>query len=725
MLGAILLADPVPRRDELLTNWGRMYYLPERDVNHYITGVAVALGLSLLLAWVWGAIFASGGTRRSRRFFVGAAALKWGVAVGTILLFLSRWASARTGVISGRPVSRSDLVAFAAIGLSTLAAAAPWELLRRPGPKSLTHEDPDGRSRSPDGPVSDTGWQLRSRRYSMLDFVAPAVIFVVTYVPAWRPLAGRFFLTDGFLHWDYYAMGPALAFRSGDALGTDYYAMYGLGWPAVFGLLSPWVPLSYGRMIQISSLYACLYFFGVYLLFRLLLRRPWLAAAGTGLAMLHLFLGMGTAVTWVLPSLTVLRWAFDVWCFIALVQHRNTGRRIWAVAAGVLVGLAVVFSTDTGLYLGAAVVFYWLCVAWGGRNPTFRPMDVVWALAGAAATLAAGLAVAARGTIFDGAFWNGWLEPLRDYRGGYFQVPLATFPDDFTVACFAVLVFTYLAIAGGCLTKVLYRRAGRLDLFSGMFAVYGLMNLIHFVGRSAAPTFFRLGLPMVFIMVLAGGHAYSRAEAAIAERWGRRGRFAVPACVFGGLAMATLLALFAAPAALLLNPVQAYPNLVSRALRGPQEEGLCMLAAPQDICGLPPEFKATATQVQAIAGRLETLGSQGKSVAIIDESGSIFYLASGQSPFGRYPRIFFNMYSQRNLRRVAGSLTTKRPDYVLTRMPLESADPGFGTWAYFGLGPRADTPHPDSWATLLDLVHSNYRLDERLEPFELWVLRAS
>jgi len=719
-LAAVLVVKPPLRRTELLTQWGRAFYFPERDVELYIAGVLVALGIGLAFTWVWGRIFAAVGGHGSRRIAVGALAVRSAVAVVATAWFLSRWMQARTALVAGQEVSGTHLAVFALIGFLTLAAAAPVELLlrRRSPAAKVDHRLGSGREKAKVGPPGRL-------RFSALDIVVPLLIFALIYVPDWRQLSGRFFLRDGLLHWDFYAMGPALAFHHGKALGTDFYAMYGLGWPTFFGLLSRWVPLSYGRMMQIGVLYACLYFAGVYLLLRLLLRRPWLAAAGTGLAMLQLVLGAGTEVVWVLPSVTVLRWAFDVWCFIALVMHRTTGKRIWAVAAGALIGLAVFFSTDTGLYLAAAAAFYWLCTAWVGGDRAFNPRDVAWCLAAAAGTLAAGMAVAARGTLFTGDFWSGWLEPLGDYRGGFAQAPLATVPDWPAVACFVVLFFVYLAFAGHSLARVLYRRAGSRDVLIGTFAVYGLMSLIHFVGRSADNTLLRLSVPLALILTVAGGQAYTRAEAGARERWGKRGHARVLFPVLGLVTAVALAALLVAPRSVLLDPVKAYPNLLSRVVRGHEPDGLCLMAEPRDICGLPKVLEEPALQFQSIAGRLNRLSRENRSLAIIDETGSLFYLASGSAPFGRYPRVFVNMYTKQNERKVADSLTHQRPQYVLTLTQLEATDPNSEGWRYFGAGSGSNSPYyPDTYANLLNQIHEDYRLQDRVGPFELWALRT-
>ncbi len=693
ILALVLLTDPPAPDSDRLTAWGRMFFVPEREVDIYVAGVVATLGLCLLLALTWGALFGSTERRLPRLLMAETLGVRCVVATGATLGFLGLWTSARTGLAAGND---APVPAFVLIALVTLAAAFPFELLLPGGPDSAPAAVPEEPELRP------------ALRFSVLDILVPALIFVLVFVPAGRQLAGSFFLADAFFHWDYYAMGPALAFSRGGTLGTDVYTMYGAGWPAVFGMLPP---ISYGRMIQLSTLYACVYFSGVYLLMRLLVRRPLLAAAATGLAMLQLFLGMSDAVVWVLPSLTVLRWAFDVWCFAALVQYRNTRRPVWAVLAGAAVGAALVFSTDTGLYLAAALTFYAICAAWGDREAAPRVRDAAAGAVAALVVLLAGLAVAARGGIFKGEFWSGWLEPLRDYRGGFAQVSFEAGPSGFTVACFAVLAVFYLAIAGRCLARVLYRRAGPSDLFSGMFAVYGLMNLMHFVGRSVDGTLPRLILPLIFLLAALGGDAYSRAEHLRVR------------IVTAAVAVALLAALLLGPSSLLLDPVRAYPSLAAQLFRGEEPDGLCLME--KDVCGLPEEFAGTVDRFQAVAGRLETLEEQDRSVAIVDESGAILYLASGQKPFGRYPRMFLNMYTKKNLNRVIAALAGEKPDYVLTRMPLEASDPDFDNLGYFGIGPRPDTPYPDAWVQLLDDVRRGYTLEEELAPFELWVRRPS
>jgi hypothetical protein len=120
------------------------------------------------------------------------------------------------------------------------------------------------------------------------------------------------------------------------------------------------------------------------------------------------------------------------------------------------------------------------------------------------------------------------------------------------------------------------------------------------------------------------------------------------------------------------------------------------------------------------------LSREGGSLAVVDETGSLFYLAGGSPPFGRYPRVFINMYNKQNERRVTQAFIQERPHYVLARMPSEAGDPDLSTWTkYFGPGPRAySVYYADTYTNLLSLIHGRYQALERVGPYELWEVRA-
>jgi hypothetical protein len=420
----------------------------------------------------------------------------------------------------------------------------------------------------------------------------------------------------------------------------------------------------------------------------------------------------------------MMRCPFDVWCFIALILHWRSKRRLWAVAAGTATGLAVVFSTDTGLYLGAACGFYWLGLLWLEGDKRSRVKDIFSFGASSIGVLLAALLLAGRGRIFSSAFIRGWLESLLEFGGGFAQLPMATVPNAVTMVAFVVLFLSYLVFVAFALTRLLHHRARHVEVFNGFLAVYGLLFLLHFVGRSGDYTPFRLWIPLALILLNLAGRAYGHAGSYVRSRWGEARRYRVLVrlpYLAVGLAAAVLLA---APRSWLVEPILAYPNLVASRVLGSQPDGLCLLIEPKDICGLPVKLEGTAIEFRAIAGRMASLRESGKTFAVIDEAGPLFYLAADAVPWARYPRPFVSLHTKEKLAAFSDSFRRDPPEYLLTRMQLDRANPIFDRWpiVQFGLGPNPETPFGDAWDELGSAIHQLYRLDQTIPPFEIWRL---
>jgi hypothetical protein len=715
-LTAVLVVEPPAKPVNELTDYGAYIFTPEHDVPLYLGGVAFALLLGVTLTSAWNRRLRSVRGPVSEGVLYRLLLFQVAVAVGGTAFYLNQFLNARTLLQQGSEIPRSFLGSLAAIGAVSLGAAfTGWTFGRK---KS-------GEPKSQKVPEEADGVAQPRLRWHLLDLAVPTGIVLLIYVPFWRHMAGRAFMEESLFHWDFYVMGPALAFSHGEALGSEVFSMYGLGWPLVFGGLSSWIPLSFGRMIQIGSIYACLYLAGVYLLLRLLVRRPALATLGTGLVALQFFLGGRDVVIWRFPSLTVMRWAFDVWCFLALVLYWKSKNRVWAVAGGAAVGLAVVFSTDTGLYLTAACGFYWLCTL-GLRGDRVQPLiDAVSSGAAALVVLLTGLLIAGRGQVFNASFWKGWLESVLEFSQGYAQLPLATFPNGITVISFAVLFFLYLTVVVYSLARLLHKRALHFEVFNGFLAFYGLLNLLHFVGRSGDYTPFRLFIPLVIVLTNLAGRAYGPVVSYVQRRRGdeRRFRFllrSLPYAVTG----VVILGVVATPSWLLLDPLRAYPNLISSTIEGAPAEGVCVMLEPKDICGLSPKLEDKTDDFRAIADRLRGFNLEGKSFAVLDEFGSFLSLASDAPPWGRYTRPFTSIYQKQHLKQYLDSLRSDSPDFIVSRMMLENDSSTSEDWpiTVSRLGPGPDSPYADMWDEFNAVVHDLYRLESTMPPYGIWRL---
>ena len=533
----------------------------------------------------------------------------------------------------------------------------------------------------------------RAPRLNPVDVLFPVALVAAVFAPAWGQLTGFTYQLDAMLHWDYFAMGPATAYLRGAALGTDVNTFYGLGWPMLFSALSPVYALSYQHMVAVNVVVTCLYLVGVYAFLRLLLHSTaWAATGATLVLVFHMFARSAAAFApyWGFPSLGVLRWSFDVWAFIALLLFQRSARARWAVVAGAVLGLAVVFETDTGLLLALASAFFWgaeLFVS-SDRRQLVRPLVASMATAGGVLVL--GLVLASRGTLLHAAFWKGWLANLLETSSGFSLEPITTGVGRRVVIAFVIVSGTYLVIVGRVLVLTARRRASELDVVAGALALYGYVVLLYFLGRSTPYNFVRATIPFALITAILGAKA---TRAVLADR---------PATARAvGLA-----SVVAALAVLVANPFfrayerrEALPGHVAGT--AVPDAGLCLLERPRDICGLPETLRPAAANTAAIARRLRELAPGDRTVAIFDQSGPMFHLAAGTRPWGRYNPYFISLARRAQLDEVVADFRRHPPDVVMFR--------------------AGDQPlFADILTELRNVTSERFVLDSTIGGFEIW-----
>jgi len=188
---------------------------------------------------------------------------------------------------------------------------------------------------------------------------ALVVAFLCLYISDMAYHSGLNYQLDNYTHWNGYAMFPALAYRTGGALITEHYVQYGVGWPLVLAGLSHFVPLSYKLELQVGVIWGCIYYAALFYFLQTLLRKTSWAMAGLFFTLfLQCFGGMVGTHKWWLPSGTVLRYSVDMLFFLACLLHARSGKFWWGFIAGALLGCALLFATDTGIYLLVCFLFY-------------------------------------------------------------------------------------------------------------------------------------------------------------------------------------------------------------------------------------------------------------------------------------------------------------------------------------------------------------------------------
>lgn len=731
MLSSFLLWGPAAVTSEALsayTESGAGLFRPEHDLVIYLVGCVTACGLIVGLAALGSRrqLRAEGSPnqlqprdrteddaevpmrRAERELGVRVIGQRWAQVLVCLVLF-----SVHLGLVlitqqflppaGGQwfwPVAVSLLV-LPVLSICVAFLEGPGSWLRCPSWPGLRLHD------LPDLPLGRLGpWP---------DLLVVLCLIVVIYVPRCAELAGRLFTAEYLHHWDFYAMGPTLAFHYGKALGTEAYTQYGVGWPLLFDRLSPLVPISYSNMIHVAVVYCCAYFIGVYAFLRYLLRsRLWAAAGVCSAVALQLFSGTDS-VLWQYPSSTVLRSPLDIWCFICVLCHSRTGRRTWLHLASGLAGAGVLFGTDTGTYLVVAVIAY--CVLF--RTLPTAGRDVLRSFLSAARCAGVALAVilpmlwlAGRGTLGLKRFWTGWLEPVVTYSGGIGALPAATAPP-LALLLFSVVVVTYLVAVGVTLVKLTSHDNTAENLVLACVGVYGLATLLLFVGRSHPFNLLHGSVPFTILTIgtLARWCMESgRLETDLPTRAGGPDRVSVRQR--GSRSRALPWAVLAGGALLITTDWRFwdYPGVIQSAWPAPPLLTACLISDEHDVCGLSPqtlEFRAT---FESVTAAMRQAAASGRTVAMLDNADPMFYLAAKVRPWSRYSPSLPALFTRDSVAQLVKQIADSGPEVVVVRS---------GPAGILFLDAR------DVWRVVHDTIATHYRLDSTIGVFEVWIRKTA
>jgi hypothetical protein len=658
-----------------LMSAGKALFLPERDTKIYVLGTAATLLLIVLLGWHQKWRLRGFAPDRVDAEATQVAATFNILAVLSLLAYLLILAlvticRSEIGHGSQNPLilrlsgyARSTQLLFflpsilammlAVLGTRPSIAgrvAGLWE--RWPG------EDPAG----PPGAVR---WKYSGCFWAL--GIALGVVLLFLNAEPWAT-AGVNFIQDGlpFHHWDYYVMGPALGYRDGRALGVDVYTQYGLGYPMIVNWLSPLVRLSYGNLYLLASIYGCLYFLGLAVLFRL--RHGSWAWAAVGVlvaARLQAFEGIGDETTmWTFPSSSILRYSMDVWFFMALWMHLNTGRLAWAAAIGLTAGLALLMGFDTGIYLLVILGFYLgIRLLFGPRGGLEGGVGFLGELRSAAlastialAVIVIGIATATRRAPWelDRQALGRLFESLLAYSGGLSALPMSDTPGYLGQCQFMVVAGTYLACIGSLVLSLLASGADRRQVFRGCLSAYGLGTLMLFVQRSHPYNIYHGIIPFVILAV--------DAIHAVVHRLASPGWRVGWTALLGAGALALLLA---------DSDVRHYPGVIQTALMGTPAPAIEFPSLGVRIRPISPELLRFAEDFEAVTTRVAEDRKAGLKVAILDEAETMFELASGAPAMDRYNPLIPNLLFRKELDEAKERFVAGRFDLVVIRSDAE------------------------------------------------------
>jgi hypothetical protein len=522
-------------------------------------------------------------------------------------------------------------------------------------------------------------------------------LVILFAVPDHRLLVGTFLESEGFHHWDYYAIAPTNAYLTGLRPVIDFYSQYGIGIPVFLGSFFKLTGLfSYANTVWLGMAFGAIYYIALYLLLCLLIRNWYLRLVGLILAlMLQQFSGLAPGtVLWQTPSSTVLRTPVDMFLFILLLLHLRSNRWQYLALAGLLTGLAVFWETDTGLYLYAGYLAYfgyrfvnqmvtsqmrsWRML-WGYlATVAIVPMVFIWLV-----YLSIGK------DVFAPVFWERLLVPINLFSAGFGMLPMPS-PTPSNLYLF-LTPSLYVFSAVFALVMAISRGGGHWkDAYVlGSIGVYGLALYHQYIGRSHPYNWYHISIPVVVILVV------------LIYQLLKEPRFIALSANIVLLLMTFVVAINA------IFPIITYFSAGAPVHR-PSEviEWSVPRAGFRTISIGSEERDAILSSVDLI----EELVPPDQPVAILSETDVLYYVLAGRRPFTQYAPLYPQVVFRQQIDDVAAALSVPNLEYVFI-------EPCPSKWHLYPASPLLCEDLPE---VLFPVVTQNFKHIGSIGYLEIW-----
>ncbi len=503
----------------------------------------------------------------------------------------------------------------------------------------------------------------------LFDFLFPALIVLLIYTPNWKDISGSVFLNDQFIHWDGFAIRQTLALRHGLILGRDLFIQYGILWPMIFSQLFRNSPLLYGSVIHTAIIYASLYYIGVYIFLRLITRNiMWSILGMVWLLHFQLFIRNNPQpFLWETPSSTILRSPMDIWFFITSYFVIKSAFRnvLITLMPAVFIGLAILFEFDTGIYLAVIHIFFSIYfiskpLFKNQRKETIKEVrSFLIRISLIIVIILSGFLLQGKSSLFQTNYWRGLFEGLIEYATGVSNLPFATLNSYNTILLFELIIFVYLFFIAIFLIKFLHQVESTTDLFFAGLSLYGLESLFIFLSRSHRLNLLYPTIPFWILITWIGVNLHK-----ILYRYFK--------ITFHALPYTSKLIRITIPSSLILmymiiylsdSVYQEYPNLINQLFLRRKTDNLCLFKNSPDVCGLSEANKPEIEQFNQVTSYLKEMSSQGNTIAIIDDTDTMFYVAIDVAPFFRYRP--GEVFTKKQLQYLHDQIINLRPDFIM------------------------------------------------------------
>ncbi|MFA5087883.1 MAG: hypothetical protein WC552_02475 [Candidatus Omnitrophota bacterium] len=357
-------------------------------------------------------------------------------------------------------------------------------------------------------PLSQSRVAVMSGHVLFLMFIAAAI-----YIPNLKGAVAVVFKTDRFYHTDSFIMAPGWAVTKGLILNVDVLNHYGfVGMPIVLSNITKlFGAFTYENVLLTFMVMTIVYFMLTYLFLKSWLRSSILAAAGVLLALkFQLFwFSPSDFFIWRFPSVTVVRYFFDVLFFMFLWLHIEKRQRRYLLLMAGCVGFSLFYLIDTGVYLFFSLFVYLFITflmeqtrlyiykkkqdALGMSGYAFIPVIVAfilhWVFAGK--------------HVFAKLYWQNLLECAVMFVKGSGSLPiyeglLQKQYWAFFAGIFMGLLYLFTVIF--CTALIYLKKMDTKNSIIVVIGVYGLSLYHYWICRSAPMSYLPVCIPAVFII---------------------------------------------------------------------------------------------------------------------------------------------------------------------------------------------------------------------------------
>lgn len=634
MAGFLIIGlHPRKRVMEQLTDLGNSWFRPEYDIGIYIIGCFSILLLTFFLTWIWrrylqlnakttGTDIINAGIKQ---IYSGSVSF----AVQTALIFIFKNQILEYWQQPGFHNWKVVLTIFWSLVLISPGAISLAVFFIQTGYRII---------------IIDIFFRQLKLIFKLIiklqDIIVPSIIILLIYIPDWQNISGSIFMNDKFFHWDVFAIRQALAFKQGLIPGREIYVQYGIGWPVLLSKLYSGTFI-YGQAIRAGIIYACCYYIGVYILLRLLTKSSLWSLTGIILMLNFQFFMIHSPqpFLWETPSSTVLRMPMDIWFFICLYFYTSTKHGYWIKIMAILVGLAILFGFDTGLYL-LLTHLLWILFLIIRKKIKSKKVEIKTEIKSILTSLfiiiivvLSGLIIVGKTSVFSSEFWLGIFEGVIEHGTGVSAYPMALLRSNTGLIGFELIIGTYLMVLGNVLIKILRQENNHDDLLKASLSFYGLALLLIFVNRSKALNILHPSLPFWILMtwMITGTNKIWLEQIKNKFYINRQNiKKLFQLWIPGFLLLFSSVILFTG------TEFRTYPNLLNYLTKSLPVKSSCLMTEPRDICGLPDTQKQTIIDFDKVVSAVKILLSQGKTVAIFDDRDTLFNLAAGNTTWFRY-----------------------------------------------------------------------------------------